>query len=103
MDQLRGEGKAGWRGRSGGVLGKGVLLKTLLCSWLSSVADCTLINGWEGEGSGVTRVAAEIEMESRSNNSRASRRRDELICAARGGERGREEEEEDAGKGRRKL
>lgn len=38
------------RGRSGGVLGKGVLLKTLLCSWLSSVADCTLINGWNGEG-----------------------------------------------------
>lgn len=27
-----------------------MLLKTLLCSWLSSVADCILINGWNGEG-----------------------------------------------------
>lgn len=48
----RGEGREGERGRSGEVLGKGVLLKTLLCSWLSSVADCTLINGWNGGGGG---------------------------------------------------
>lgn len=52
MERERGEGREGERGRSGEVLGKGVLLKTLLCSWLSSVADCTLINGWNGGGGG---------------------------------------------------